>query len=140
MRLSALATVIHLVGELAELRIQGFQTVGGLPAHPQHLKQPQAMQGRRLLQAFVQADHGREVDPTSSRCGCRAGRPPPAAGVSTPTAPHQNVPTALGEKKKIACPSQRNDYCQLALARWGSARTALSETRIVGQNKRGGPV
>ena len=38
---------------------------------------------------------------------------------------------------EIACPSQRNDYCQLALARWGSARTALSETRIVGQNKSG---
>ena len=26
--------VIHLVGELAELRIQGFQTVGGFQAHP----------------------------------------------------------------------------------------------------------
>ena len=55
--------MIHLVGELAELRIQGFQTVGGLQAHPQHWKQPQAMQGQRLLQAFVQAGHGREVDP-----------------------------------------------------------------------------
>jgi len=30
------ASVIHLVGELAELRIQGFQTVGGLQAHPRH--------------------------------------------------------------------------------------------------------
>ena len=57
------APVIHLVGELAELRIQGFQTVGGLQAHPQHWKQPQAMQGQRLLQAFVQAGHGRDVDP-----------------------------------------------------------------------------
>jgi len=30
--------VIHLIGELAELRIQGFQTVGGLQAHPQKLE------------------------------------------------------------------------------------------------------
>src|ERR1022692_4897283 len=34
--------VIHLIGELAELRIQGFQTVGGLQAHPQYRKQPRA--------------------------------------------------------------------------------------------------
>ena len=54
--------VIPLVGELAELHIQGFQTVGGLQAHPPQWKQPQAMQGQRLLQAFVQAGHGREVD------------------------------------------------------------------------------
>ena len=54
--------VIHLVGELAELRIQGFHTVGGLQAHPQHWKQPQAMEGQCLLQSFVQAGHGGEVD------------------------------------------------------------------------------
>jgi len=30
--------VIHLVGQLTELRIQGFQTVGYLQAHPQHWK------------------------------------------------------------------------------------------------------
>ena len=56
------APMIHLVGQLAELRIQGFQTVGGLQAHPQNRKQPQAMQGQRLLQAFVQAGHGGDVD------------------------------------------------------------------------------
>ena len=38
------APVIHLVGELAELGIEGFQTVGGLQADPQNRKQPQAMQ------------------------------------------------------------------------------------------------
>ena len=32
------ASVIHIVGELAELRIQGFQTVGGLQAHPPALE------------------------------------------------------------------------------------------------------
>ena len=57
------APMIHLVGELAELRIQGFQTVGGLQAHPQHWKQPQAMQGQRLLQTFVQAGHRGDVEP-----------------------------------------------------------------------------
>ena len=68
-------SVIHLAGKLAELCIQGFQTVGGLQAHPQHWKQPQAMQGQRLLQAFVQASHGREVDPPQLLAESAPSRP-----------------------------------------------------------------
>ena len=69
------APVIYLVAELAELRIQEFQTVGGLQAHPQHWTQPQAMQGQRLLQAFVQAGHGREVDPPQLLAESAPNRP-----------------------------------------------------------------
>jgi hypothetical protein len=69
------ASVIHLVGELAELRIQGFQTVGGLQAHPQHWTQPQAMQGQRLLQAFAQVGHGREIGPPQLLAESAQSRP-----------------------------------------------------------------
>ncbi|MEO8048155.1 MAG: hypothetical protein ABI684_12800 [Nitrospirota bacterium] len=75
------ASVIHLVGELAELRIQGFQTVGGLQAHPQHWTQPQAMQGQHLLQAFARTGHGREVD---SRSSWGVGPEPPEPGIRRP--------------------------------------------------------
>jgi len=57
------APVIHFVRELPQLRIEGFQTVGRFEAHAQHRKQPQTMEGERLLQAFVQAGHGGEIDP-----------------------------------------------------------------------------
>ena len=67
--------VIHLVGELAELRIQGFQTVGGLQAHPQNRKESQAMKRQRLLEAFVQAGHGREVDSPQLLTQLAQGRP-----------------------------------------------------------------
>ena len=40
------APVIHLVGQLAELGVQGFKAVGGLQADPQSRKEPQAMEGQ----------------------------------------------------------------------------------------------
>ena len=54
--------VIHLVGQLAELGVQGFQAVGGLEAAPQSRKEPPAMEGQRLLQAFIQTGDGRAVE------------------------------------------------------------------------------
>ena len=47
------APVIHLVGQLAELGVQGLHAVGGLQAAPQSRKEPQAMEGQCLLEAFV---------------------------------------------------------------------------------------
>ena len=86
------APMIHLVGQLTELRIQRFQTVGGLQAHPQHGKQPQTMQGQRLLQAFVPTGHGGDVDspqllaePAQGRSGLGIRRP--LVGLLQPPAP-----------------------------------------------------
>ena len=56
------APVIHLVGQLAELGVQGFQAVGGLEADPQSRKEPQAMEGQRLLDAFIQTGDGRDFE------------------------------------------------------------------------------
>ena len=69
------APVIYLVAERAELRIQGFQTVGGFQAHAQQWKQPQAMEGQCLLQSFVQAGHGGEVDPPQLLAESAQSRP-----------------------------------------------------------------
>ena len=54
--------MIHLVGQLAELGVQGFQAVGGLEAAPQSGKEPETMEGQRLLEAFIQAGDGRDVE------------------------------------------------------------------------------
>jgi len=75
------APVIHLVGELAELGIQGFQTIGGLETDPQHGEYAQPMQRERLLESLVQAVGRREVvraqflsEPPQRRAGFRVRR------------------------------------------------------------------
>jgi len=48
------APPVDLVGDLAELGIDRFQTVGGLEADPERVEEPQPMQRERVLEAFVQ--------------------------------------------------------------------------------------
>jgi hypothetical protein len=40
----------------------GSQPAGGLEAHSQSRKEPQAVEGQRLLKAFVQTRDGRDVE------------------------------------------------------------------------------
>ena len=75
------APVIHLVGELAELGIQGFQTIGGLETDPQHGEYAQPMERECLLESLVQAVGSREVaraqflsEPPQRRTGFRLRR------------------------------------------------------------------
>ena len=75
------APVIHVVGELAELGIQGFQAIGGLETDPQHGEYAQPMERERLLESLVQAVGRREVaraqflsEPPQRRAGFRVRR------------------------------------------------------------------
>lgn len=67
--------VIHLVGQLAELGVQGLQAVGGLEAAPQSRKELQAMEGHRLLEAFIQTGDGRDVEAPQLLTKLTQGRP-----------------------------------------------------------------
>ncbi|MEP6933527.1 MAG: hypothetical protein ABI988_06250, partial [Nitrospirota bacterium] len=67
--------MIHLVGQLAELGVEGFQTIGGLQADPQNRKEPQAMKRQRFLEAVLQTGDSREVQPPQLLTQLAQGRP-----------------------------------------------------------------
>lgn len=69
------APVIHLVGQLAELGVQGLRAGGGLAADPQSRKAPQAKAGYRLLKAFIQTGAGRDVEAPQLLTQRAQGRP-----------------------------------------------------------------
>lgn len=56
------APAVHLVRQLAQLRVQRFQTVGGLEAVAQGAEDSEQMQRQGFFQAFLQAGCGRAVD------------------------------------------------------------------------------
>src|SRR3989338_3814017 len=57
------APPVDLVGDLAELGIERFQTVRGLQTDAQGLKEAQPMQRERVLEPFIQTGCCRGVEP-----------------------------------------------------------------------------
>lgn len=69
------------VRQLAQLRVQRLQTVGGLQTDPEGVEEAEAMEGAGLLPPLLQAGHGRDVhlpevmsEPEQRSPGLRPGR------------------------------------------------------------------